>query len=115
MVNFIVQGQTVTVTSNPTGIITAGSSVILTCTVEFNAALESPVTVNVVWTGPAGFVTANIAQPIGNMYTTYISTVTINPLGREHSGNYTCTATSSSTSLQATRTSGSLRVTVGKL
>ena len=104
----------IAVTSNPTGIITVGSSVTLTCTVELSASVDVPVTVNIVWTGPAGFMTTNTAQPVmPGSTTTYISTAIVNSLGRDQSGDYTCTATINSMSSNVMAAS-SIRVIVGK-
>ena len=103
----------IAVTSNPTGIITVGSSVTLTCTVELSPSVDVPVTVNIVWTGPAGFMTTNTAQPVMGSTTTYISTAIVNSLGRDQSGDYTCTATVSSMSSNVMATS-SIRVIIGK-
>ena len=102
----------VTVTN---GSVNAGSTVTLTCTVELSPAVDVPVTVNTVWTGPDGFMTTNTAQRMGST-TTYTSTAMVSSFGRDQSGNYTCTATVSSTSSFLTNSMGSssTRVTVGK-
>ena len=97
------------VTSNPTGIIIVGTTVTLTCTVELSPSVDVPVTVNTVWTGPAGFMTTNTAQPVMGNTTTYISTAIVNSLGRNQSGDYTCTATVSSNAIAFS----SIRVIVG--
>ena len=84
-------------TSQPVRIIRPiGSNVTLTCTVELSPAVDVPVTVNTVWTGPAGFRTTNTAQPVMGSSTTYITTAIVRSFGRDRSGNYTCTATVSS-------------------
>ena len=104
------------VTSNTDSPITAGSSPTLTCTVELNPAVDVPVTVNTVWTGPDGFTTSNSEEVMGGT-TTYTRAVVVSSLGREQSGNYTCIATVSSTSPFLTDSgsqSGTARVTVGK-
>ena len=92
-------------------------TVILTCTVELSPAVDVSVTVNTGWTGPAGFMTTNTAQPVKGSTTTYTSTtIMVNSFGRDQSGDYTCTATVSSTSSFLTDSMGSssTRVTVGK-
>ena len=76
----------------------AVSAVTLTCTVELSPAVDVPVTVTTMWTGPAGFMTTNTAQPVMGTTTTYTSTAVVNSFGRHRSGKYTCTATVSSTS-----------------
>ena len=95
-----------------------GSDVTLTCTVELDPAVDVPVAVNTVWTGPAGFfMTTNTAQPVMGSTTTYTSIAMVSSFGRDHSGVYTCTATVSSSSSLLTDSgaqSGTARVTVGK-
>ena len=102
----------VTVTN---GSVNAGANVTLTCTVELSPAVDVPVTVNTEWTGPEGFRTTNTAQRMGST-TTYTSTAMVSSFERDQSGNYTCTATISSTSSFITNNIGSssTRVTVGK-
>ena len=103
----------VTVTN---GSVNVGSTVTLTCTVELSPAVDVPVTVNTVWTGPDGFMATNIAQPVMGSTTTYTCTTMVSSFGRDQSGDYTCTATVSSTSSFLTNSMGSssTRVTVGK-
>ena len=109
----------VSVTSNPVSPIRpVGSNVTLTCTVELSPAVhvDVPVIVNTVWTGPDG-VTLSPTTPSMENLTRYTSTAMVNSFGRDQSGNYTCTATVSSTSLFLTDSgslSGTGRVTVGK-
>ena len=92
-----------------------GSDVTLTCTVELSPAVDVPVTVNTLWTGPDGFMTTNTAQPaFGN---TYSSSVIISSFGREKSGNYTCSVSVSSANSILTTSeirAGSARVTTGE-
>ena len=80
----------VTVTN---GSVNVGSTVTLTCTVELSPAVDVPVTVNTVWTGPDGFMTTNTAQSVMGSTTTYTSTAMVSSFGRDQSVNYTCTAT----------------------
>ena len=109
----------VTVTSNkPNPIQPVGSDVTLTCTVELSPAVDVPVTVNTVWTGPDEFMTANTAQPVMGSTTTYTSTAMVSSFGRDQSGNYTCTATVSSTAQfinDSELRSGIARVSVGEI
>ena len=67
-----------------------GSNVILACTVELSSAVDVPVTVNTVWTGPAGFSTTNTAQPVMGSTTTYTSTVIVHSFGKNQNGEYRC-------------------------
>ena len=78
-----------------------GSNVTLTCTVELSPAVDVPVTVNTVWTAPAGFMTTNTAQPVMGSTTTYTSTAMVSSFGRDQSGNYTCIAEVTSLQLQS--------------
>ena len=103
----------VTVTNSSVNV---GSTVTLTCTVELSPAVDVPVTVNTVWTGPDGFMNTSTAQPVMGSTTTYTSTAMVSSFGRDQSGDYTCTATVNSTSSFITGSMGSssTRVTVGK-
>ena len=108
-------------TSNPVRPI--GSAVTLTCIVcvKLEPAVDVPVILNTVWTGPNGFTATNISQPIfGINSTTYISKAIISSFGRTQSGVYTCMATlnaSSSTPylIDSITTSESIQVTTGEI
>ena len=76
-----------------------GSEVTLTCTVEMTPAVNAPVTVTTVWTGPDGFMTINAAQPVVGSTTTYTSTAMVSSFRRHRSGVHTCTAIVGSTFL----------------
>ena len=92
------------------------ATVTLTCTVVLDSSVDVPVTVNTVWIGPDNFNRNIMAQQMGNT-TTYTSTVMVSSFGRDQSGDYTCTATVSSTSPFITGSMSSsplTRVTVGK-
>ena len=93
-----------------------GSAVTVTCAVKLSSMVDIPVSVVTEWTGPAGFMTTNTAQPVS---VDYASTAIISPFGRNNSGIYTCRATVSSASVNAfvreSVTSSSARITVGKI
>ena len=79
--------------------------------------MDVPVTVNTVWTGPAGFGTNIIAQPVAGSTTTYISTAMVSSFWREQSGNYTCTSTVSSINTSfiiSSSKSVTMRLSLGK-
>ena len=106
--------------ANPIQVRPIGSAVTLTCTVtvELSSAVDVPVNVTTMWTGPDGFMTTN-TQPVMGSTTTYTSTAMVSPFGRDQSGNYSCRATVSSTSLNTFLTgsagrTGTARVTVGE-
>ena len=113
-----VPNPTVTVTSDqPNPIGSVGANVTLTCIVELSPAVDVPVTVNTEWTGPYWFRTTNTAQPVIGSTTTYTSTAMVSSFGRDQSGDYTCTATVSSTSSLLTSSgshSGTTNVIVGE-
>ena len=73
------------------------STITLTCTIELSPAVDVPVNLRTTWTGPNGFMDVRTAH---RMVTspTYTSIVKVSPFGRNHSGNYTCVTTVSSTS-----------------
>lgn len=96
-----------------------GSSVTLICTVYLSPAVDIPVTVNTVWTGPAGFMMTNIAAVAVNA-TTYISISLIDYFERDQFGNYTCAASVSSRSANSflsdsNMQAGSTRVAFGEM
>ena len=92
-----------------------GSNVTLTCTVDLDPAVDVPVTVNTVWTGPNG-VTLSPIDPVMVNLTRYTSTAMVSSFGRDQSGVYNCTATvSSNLSLSDTMVFQAARITVGML
>ena len=115
---FAASDPTVVVRSDPaTPVRPVGSDVTLTCTVDLDPAVDVPVTVTTVWTGPAGFMNTTTAQPVVGSTTTYTSTAMVSSFGRDQSGNYTCMATVRPTTLFTTDSdlkSETARVTVGK-
>ena len=105
--------------ANPIQVRPIGSAVTLTCTVESSPAVDVPVTVTTMWTGPAGFMTTNTAQPVMGSTTNYTSTAMVSSFGRDQSGEYSCRAIVRSTSLNTFLTdsaglTGTARVTVGE-
>lgn len=72
------------------------SNVTLTCTVELSPLVDVAVTVNTMWSGPAGFMIVQEAIAIIST-SIYSSTVSINSFGSVHSGIYNCQARISST------------------
>ena len=96
-----------------------GANVTLTCTVELSPAVDVPVTVNTVWTGPTRLMSNNTAQPVMGSATmaTYTSTAIVRSFERDQSGNYTCTATVSSVSpfITTSSLSGVTSVTTGNI
>ena len=69
------------------------SDVILMCIVKFSPAVDIPVTVHTVWTGPTEATVLSNDTIIMHNLTVYISTTVISSFGRSQSGNYSCTAT----------------------
>ena len=69
-----------------------GSYVILTCTVELSPAVDVPVTLSMVWTGPDG-ATLPPTTLVMESLTRYTSTAIVSSFGRNQSGVYTCIAT----------------------
>ena len=121
-VNTVPAPSSVTVTSDPISPIRPiGSNVTVNCTVELSPAVDVPVTVNTVWTGPDGFMTTNTAQPvILENTTTYSSTAVVSSFGRDQSGVYNCTATIKSMNMSeflsdSESLSGRMNITVGQL
>ena len=94
----------------------------LTCIVhvELSPAVDVPVTVNTVLTGPAGFVATSTSQPIMENTTTYTSTAMVSSLGRNQSGVYRCTATlhsmlTNTYLINSNSTADSNQITIGEI
>ena len=90
----------VTVTASPGDIfIVDGHLLNLTCSIELSEVVDITMTVNTVWSGPSGTQFTTTTSVATRMTaTTYISTATIRSVETSDSGEYTCTATVSSTS-----------------
>ena len=92
--------------------IIAGSSSNLSCTVKFSPAVDVPVTVNTVWTGPALTIVTTTSLMMENLVR-YIATAMVDAA---RNGSYICQATVSSSS-QFTTGGGSIyaatNITVG--
>ena len=92
-----------------------GANITLTCTVDLDPAVDVPVTVNTVWTGPDG-VTISTTHPVIVNLTRYTSTLMVSSFGRNESGVYNCTATvTSNLSLSETTATMKAIITVGRL
>ena len=105
--------------STPNPVRPIGSAVTLTCTVqvELSQAVDVPMAINTVWTGPNGFTTTNTSWLVMSTYTSIAAV--IYSFGRNESGMYTCAAalTASSTHIyliNGSITSGSVQVTTGE-
>ena len=75
-------------TPNP---ILSDSSPTLTCAVELSPAVDVPVTISTVWTGPDGSMLTSGAPPVMKSLTHYTSKAKLNYVESADSGNYTCT------------------------
>ena len=92
--------------TTPVDPIIAGSSSNLTCTVKLSPAVDVPVTVNTVWTGPALTIVTTTSL-VMESFTRYIATAMVDAA---KNGSYTCQATVSSSS-QFTTGGGSMSAT----
>ena len=77
--------------SNTPNPVLSGSSPILTCAVELSPAVDVPVTVNTVWTGPDGSTLMSAAPPVMKSFTHYTSKAKLNYVESADSGIYNCT------------------------
>ena len=82
-------------TSDPSGTVTAGSSITFTCAVELSAAVDTAVTVTPMLTGPAGTIPLT---PPSLSVAPYTSTGQIASVSVSDGGSYTCSATVTSAS-----------------
>ena len=109
-------------TTNPVRPI--GTAVTLNCTVhvELSPAVDVPVAVNTVLTGPAGFVATSTSQPVteNTRSIIYTSIAMVSSLGRNQSGVYRCTASlnyilNNVYLINSNAMANSTRVTTGKI
>ena len=77
----------------PTGPLYTGTNVTLTCNIVLNDLVDSPVIVNVAWTGPGGEITSIELSGIAESSSPFQATLTFAPLNSSDDGNYTCEAT----------------------
>ena len=75
-------------TPNP---ILSGFSPILTCAVELSPAVDVPVDISTVWTGPDGSTLMSAAPTVMKSFTHYTSDTKLNYVESADSGNYNCT------------------------
>ena len=103
-----------------------GYAVNLTCIVhmDLGPAMDAPVILSTVWTGPDEFNAVSISQPIyraGFSVYNISSSAVVSPFRRDQSGFYTCRASliaGSSTSsylIDSNTVSGSIQVTTGEI
>ena len=64
----------------------------MTRTVRLHSAVDVPMTVNTVWSGPNGFTENRVASRM-QITNIYISETMFSSFGQNQSGNYSCTAT----------------------
>ena len=85
----LVPAPTSVIVATPVDAIIAGSSPTLTCTVELSPAVDVPVTVNTVWTGPSLTTVTPTSLMMENL-TRYIAMAMVDAA---RNGSYTCQAT----------------------
>ena len=107
------------ITSTPVSPIRpVGSTVTLTCTVDLSPLVDVPVNVTAQISAPMGVAIIPVTNSVMENATRYTSTATVSPFGRDHSGEYTCTAnvelvTGNPLIIGGTGVTGMDRITVG--
>ena len=118
-----VANPVVTITRDPTGTLYVGRNVTLECLIQLNSAVDTSVTVAVVWSASDGVVITNTSHytvsPVTDSFLLYNATLHLSNLKMSDSGNYTCNGTASPDPpspfiVSSERQSGMLSVTVGK-
>ena len=110
-----------TVMSDLGNLVISGVDVTLTCTVELNSDLAGVSTIGVTtaWTGPSGVLSSgSVPMMTGNPPPTYTSTLILSAVTSDDDGNYTCQATTISSSpylLSSASISKSITISVGKI
>ena len=95
---FTVPQPTVSITSNRTGILYAGTPLTLTCSIQLNPAVDTTEMVTRMWRGPASQAVSNSSRvTVSNLVSRsgflYEMTIQFIPLSTTDSGNYECEAT----------------------
>ena len=90
--------------SVPSGTLYEGTSQTMTCSVTLPDTVDTDVTVDVQWTPPASNDRVMIST-VSSMRSPFISTLTLSPLSMSDAGQYSCEATSDSSSQYITASS----------
>ena len=77
----------------PTGPLYTGTNVTLTCNIVLNDQVDSPVIVDVTWTGPGREITSDMLSGIAESSSPFRSMLTFTPLNSDDAGVHTCEAT----------------------
>ena len=80
----------------PTDPLYTGTNVTLTCNIVLNDLVDSPVIVNVAWTGPGGEISSSsrvMLLGVTESSSPFQATLTFAPLISSDGGDYTCEAT----------------------
>ena len=93
-----VSPPTISITSNRTGVLYAGTPLTLTCSIQLNPAVDTTVMVTRMWRGPASQVVSNsshvtVSNLVERSALLYETTIQFSPLNTTDSGNYECEAT----------------------
>ena len=113
----VVPPLSVTITiDQSSSIISAGANFTLTCITELPPEVDTNITMNINWTGPAGdpLPGSSNSLPMAGIPTRYQNILMVNPVNASQFGNYSCTATvnSDSASIFITASEGSATVTI---
>ena len=94
----LVPQPTVSITSNRTGVLYAGTPLTLNCSIQLNPAVDTTVMVTRMWRGPRSQVVSNsshvtVSNLVERSAFLYKTTFHFDPLSTTDSGNYKCEAT----------------------
>ena len=95
---FTVPQLTVNITPNRTGVLYSGTPLTLTCSIQLNPAVDTPVMVTRMWRGPGSQVVSNswrvtVSNLLKRSTLLYETTIEFVPLSTIDSGDYECEAT----------------------
>ena len=88
---------TVSITSNRSGVLYAGTPLTLTCSIQLNPAVDTTVMVTRMWRGPGSQVVSNsshvtVSNLVSRSAFLYETTIQFVPLNTTAHGNYVCKA-----------------------
>ena len=84
---------TVSITPNRTGVLYAGTPLILTCSIQLNPAVDTTVMVTRMWSGPGSQAVSNSSHVTVLNLVGRSTTIQFTPLSTTDTGNYECEAT----------------------
>jgi len=90
---FTVSQPNITISHNRSGILYAGTSLTLSCSIQLSSSVDTNVNISHKWTGPRSQEVTNTACiTVSDLNSMNVTTVVFSPLNITDTGNYNCAA-----------------------